>query len=90
MQLLSRALTIYYLQMDNSPTTGSVSTTVAEKEKLAKASLAFNCKKWVDCEFLAVVLYLYNCLELVSIVQDLLHERWICYFTVYFPLLRFY
>ncbi|XP_059302973.1 ubiquitin-conjugating enzyme E2 34-like isoform X2 [Lycium ferocissimum] len=30
--------------MDNSPTTGSVSTTVAEKEKLAKASLAFNCK----------------------------------------------
>ncbi|PHU15153.1 hypothetical protein BC332_16358 [Capsicum chinense] len=33
-----------YLQMDNSPTTGSASTTVAEKEKLAKASLAFNCK----------------------------------------------
>ncbi|KAJ8535783.1 hypothetical protein K7X08_034184 [Anisodus acutangulus] len=30
--------------MDNSPTTGSVTTTVAEKEKLAKASLAFNCK----------------------------------------------
>ncbi|KAM3375055.1 putative ubiquitin-conjugating enzyme E2 33 [Capsicum galapagoense] len=30
--------------MDNSPTTGSASTTVAEKEKLAKASLAFNCK----------------------------------------------
>lgn len=30
--------------MDNSPTTGSVTTTVAEKQKLAKASLAFNCK----------------------------------------------
>ncbi|CAN4085102.1 unnamed protein product [Withania somnifera] len=30
--------------MDNSPTTGSVSTTIAEKEKLAKESLAFNCK----------------------------------------------
>lgn len=31
--------------MDNSPTTGSVNTTAAEKERLAKASLAFNCKK---------------------------------------------
>uniref|UniRef100_A0A5B7CDK8 E2 ubiquitin-conjugating enzyme n=1 Tax=Davidia involucrata TaxID=16924 RepID=A0A5B7CDK8_DAVIN len=30
--------------MDNSPTTGSVSTTVAEKQRLAKSSLAFNCK----------------------------------------------
>ncbi|KAH0662663.1 hypothetical protein KY284_027594 [Solanum tuberosum] len=30
--------------MDTSPTTGSVTTTVAEKQKLAKASLAFNCK----------------------------------------------
>ncbi|XP_057979342.1 probable ubiquitin-conjugating enzyme E2 33 [Malania oleifera] len=30
--------------MDNSPTTGSVTTTVAEKQRLAKTSLAFNCK----------------------------------------------
>ncbi|KAA8541571.1 hypothetical protein F0562_022723 [Nyssa sinensis] len=30
--------------MDNSPTTGSVTTTVAEKQRLAKSSLAFNCK----------------------------------------------
>lgn len=30
--------------MDNSPTTGSVNTTDAEKQCLAKASLAFNCK----------------------------------------------
>lgn len=30
--------------MDNSPTTGSVTTTLAEKQRLAKSSLAFNCK----------------------------------------------
>lgn len=30
--------------MDTSPTTGSVNTTVAEKQRLAKASMAFNCK----------------------------------------------
>ncbi|KAK2969996.1 hypothetical protein RJ640_008336 [Escallonia rubra] len=30
--------------MDNSPTTGSVTTTFAEKQRLAKSSLAFNCK----------------------------------------------
>ncbi|KAJ7963366.1 Ubiquitin-conjugating enzyme, E2 [Quillaja saponaria] len=29
--------------MDNSPTTGSVNTNTAEKQRLAKASLAFNC-----------------------------------------------
>ncbi|XP_020238375.1 ubiquitin-conjugating enzyme E2 34 [Cajanus cajan] len=30
--------------MDNSPTTGSVNTTTAEKQRLAKSSLSFNCK----------------------------------------------
>ncbi|XP_054781294.1 ubiquitin-conjugating enzyme E2 34-like [Prosopis cineraria] len=30
--------------MDSSPTTGSVSTTTEEKQRLAKSSLAFNCK----------------------------------------------
>ncbi|KAL3720717.1 hypothetical protein ACJRO7_005516 [Eucalyptus globulus] len=30
--------------MDNSPTTGSVNTTAEEKQRLAKSSLAFNCK----------------------------------------------
>ncbi|KAL0799703.1 hypothetical protein Bca101_054878 [Brassica carinata] len=30
--------------MDTSPTTGSVNTTVPEKQRLAKSSLAFNCK----------------------------------------------
>ncbi|CAA3003444.1 ubiquitin-conjugating enzyme E2 34-like [Olea europaea var. sylvestris] len=30
--------------MDSNPTSGSVTTTVEEKKRLAKASLAFNCK----------------------------------------------
>nr|XP_025670259.1 uncharacterized protein LOC112770046 [Arachis hypogaea] len=31
--------------MDNSPTIGSVNTTTAEKQRLAKSYLSFNCKK---------------------------------------------
>lgn len=30
--------------MDTSPTTGSVNTTTAEKQRLAKSSMSFNCK----------------------------------------------
>jgi hypothetical protein len=33
------------LQMDNTPTTGSVSTSNEEKQRLAQNSLAFNCKR---------------------------------------------
>eukprot|EP00850_Spirogloea_muscicola_P024483 SM000904S24464 [mRNA] locus=s904:505:2235:- [translate_table: standard] len=33
--------------MDNTPTTGSVTTTTAEKQSLAQQSLAFNCKRRV-------------------------------------------
>ncbi|KAJ8448302.1 hypothetical protein Cgig2_025226 [Carnegiea gigantea] len=32
------------IKLDSSPTTGSVTTSAAEKLRLAKASLAFNCK----------------------------------------------
>ncbi|KAI8544770.1 hypothetical protein RHMOL_Rhmol08G0320800 [Rhododendron molle] len=37
--------------MDNSPTTGSVTTTSAEKQRLAKSSLAFNCRKKMFPEY---------------------------------------
>ncbi|KAJ0236108.1 hypothetical protein HA466_0261040 [Hirschfeldia incana] len=45
-QSLSRKLEsiVVCVKMDTSPTTGSVNTTVAEKQWLAKSSLAFNCK----------------------------------------------
>lgn len=45
LELFSYQYWIFVMQMDNSPTTGSVNTTDAEKARLAKASLAFNCKK---------------------------------------------
>ncbi|KAF3451947.1 hypothetical protein FNV43_RR08043 [Rhamnella rubrinervis] len=37
--------------MDNSPTTGSVNTSTDEKQRLAKSSLAFNCKKKMFPEY---------------------------------------
>lgn len=49
----------FAVQMDNSPTTGSVTTTVAEKQRLAKASLAFNCKKWVHYTLNCALLYFF-------------------------------
>ncbi|KAI8544771.1 hypothetical protein RHMOL_Rhmol08G0320800 [Rhododendron molle] len=39
------------IEMDNSPTTGSVTTTSAEKQRLAKSSLAFNCRKKMFPEY---------------------------------------
>ncbi|KAJ6963216.1 hypothetical protein NC652_001747 [Populus alba x Populus x berolinensis] len=41
----------HLLQTDNSPTTGSVNTTAADKRRLAKDSLAFNCKKKLFPEY---------------------------------------
>ncbi|KAK7258387.1 hypothetical protein RIF29_23961 [Crotalaria pallida] len=41
---VSRAAFIHGEYMDNNPTTGSVNITTAEKQRLAKSSLAFNCK----------------------------------------------
>ncbi|CAN6470013.1 unnamed protein product [Victoria cruziana] len=49
--------------MDNSPTTGSVSTTVAEKQKLARASLAFNCKSPMFRKMFPEYVELYNQLQ---------------------------
>ncbi|KAJ0089975.1 hypothetical protein Patl1_13860 [Pistacia atlantica] len=36
---------VLHLEMETSPTMGSVNSTPAEKRRLAKASLTFNCKK---------------------------------------------
>lgn len=63
--------------MDNSPTTGSVTTTIAEKEKLAKVSLAYNCKKWAKFLATYAVFVLDDCFELYNpLLED---PFWECY-----------
>ncbi|KAJ0101804.1 hypothetical protein Patl1_04412 [Pistacia atlantica] len=42
--LIHGLLYLFLMQMETSPTMGSVNSTPAEKQRLAKASLTFNCK----------------------------------------------
>ncbi|KAK4774093.1 hypothetical protein SAY87_029112 [Trapa incisa] len=56
--------------MDNSPTTGSVSTTTEEKQRLAKSSLAFNCKNSTFRKMFPEYVEKYNQLLLRELVSE--------------------
>ncbi|KAF5466274.1 hypothetical protein F2P56_016215 [Juglans regia] len=59
--------------MDNSPTTGSVNTTVAEKQRLAKASLVFNSPHLGNC-FLSTWTSITSSSFLRSLVRSRCHQ----------------
>ncbi|KAK4781166.1 hypothetical protein SAY87_017272 [Trapa incisa] len=56
--------------MDNSPTTGSVNTTNEEKQRLAKSSLAFNCKNSTFRKMFPEYVEKYNQQHLPELVSE--------------------
>ncbi|CAK7356436.1 unnamed protein product [Dovyalis caffra] len=57
---------VFAMKTDTSPTTGSVNTTAAEKRRLAKDSLAFNCKNVAFRKLFPEYVEKYNKEKLVS------------------------